>query len=102
MSPKMDTLTAEARLAEAHELIAVAKKELQESEMEVMRKDRQLIAARANLKLVQAQILEEPSSFKKMTDAINTIQMYAIMNGISLGDTMDALTKKLFSQNKTN
>jgi len=55
----MDTLTAEARLAEARELIAVAKKELTEAEMEVMRKDEKLVAARANLKLVQAQILEE-------------------------------------------
>jgi len=60
----MDTLTAEARLAEARELIAVAKKELTEAEMEVMRKDEKLVAARANLKLVQAQI-EKLSSQNK-------------------------------------
>jgi hypothetical protein len=63
----MDTLTAEARemiqiaarLEEARKMIQNAKKELQESEMEVMRKDEKLVAARANLKLVQVQILEE-------------------------------------------
>ena len=65
MSPKMDTLTAEARLAEARELIAVAKKELTEAEMEVMRKDEKLVAARANLKLVQAQILEARAVLSK-------------------------------------
>jgi transketolase len=92
-----------ARLEEARKLIQIAKKELQESEVEVMRKDAQLVAARDNFRFVQAQIMEENEpSFKKMTDAIQTIQMYAIMNGISLGDTMDALTEKLFSQNKTN
>ncbi len=91
-----------ARLEEARKMIQIAKKELQESEMEVMRKDAKLVIARDNLRLLQAQIMEEPSPFKKMTDAIQTIQMYAIMNGISLGDTMDALTEKLFSQNKTN
>ena len=91
-----------ARLEEARKMIQIAKKELQESEMEVMRKDAKLVIARDNLRLLQAQIMEEPSSFKKMTDAIQTIQMYAIMNGISLGGTMDALTEKLFSQNKTN
>jgi hypothetical protein len=61
----MDTLTAEARLAEARELIAVAKKELTEAEMEVMRKDEKLVAARANLKLVQAQILEARAVLSK-------------------------------------
>ena len=70
----MPSLTAEAMLAEARELIQIAKKELMEAEMEVMRKDAKLVAARANLRLVQAQIMEEPSSFKKMTDAIQTIQ----------------------------
>jgi predicted metal-dependent hydrolase len=86
----MVTLTAEARLAEARELIEIAKRELQESEIQVMRKDQQLVNARANLRSVEAQIL-----FKQMTDAIETIQLYAITNGISLGSTVDALTEKL-------
>jgi hypothetical protein len=34
--------------------------------------------------------------FKDLTDAIQTIQYYAIYNGISLGTTMDALTERLF------
>ena len=93
----MVTLTAEARLAEARELIEIAKRELHESEIQVMRKDQQLVNARANLRSVEAQILEEkqPCSFKQMTDAIQTIQLYAIRNGISLGSTVDALTEKL-------
>ena len=91
----MATLTAEARLAEARELIEIAKKELTEAEMEVMRKDAKLVIARDYLRLLQAQIMEDPSSFKKMTDAIQTIQLYAIRNGISLGSTVDALTEKL-------
>lgn len=91
----MTTLTAEARLAEARELIEIAKKELTEAEIEVMHKDRQLMNARANLRSVEAEILAEPSSFKQMTDAIQAIQLYAIRNGISLGSTVDALTEKL-------
>ena len=95
VSHKMATLTAEARLAEARELIEIAKKELQEAEIQVMRKDRQLMNARSNLRSVEAEILAEPSSFKQMTDAIQVIQLYAIRNGISLGSTVDALTEKL-------
>jgi predicted metal-dependent hydrolase len=91
----MATLTAEARLAEARELIEIAKKELQEAEIQVMRKDRQLMNARSNLRSVEAEILAEPSSFKQITDAIQVIQLYAIRNGISLGSTVDALTEKL-------
>ncbi len=95
VSHKMATLTAEARLAEARELIEIAKKELQEAEIQVMRKDRQLMNARSNLRSVEAEILAEPSSFKQITDAIQVIQLYAIRNGISLGSTVDALTEKL-------
>ena len=40
----------------------------------------------------------ERAAFKAMTDAIQTIQMYAIRNGISLGPTMDALTERLFNR----
>jgi hypothetical protein len=39
---------------------------------------------------------EQKVAFKAMTDAIQTIQMYAIRNGMSLGSTMDALTERLF------
>ena len=93
----MVTLTAEARLAEARELLALAKKELQDAEIEVMRKDAQLVEARANFRLVERETWDELHTppFKKMTEAIQTIQMYAIMQGISLGSTMDALTERL-------
>ena len=93
----MVTLTAEARLAEARELLALAKKELQDAEIEVMRKDAKLVAARANLRLVKRETWDELHTppFKKMTEAIQTIEMYAIMHGISLGPTMDALTERL-------
>lgn len=72
----MVTFTAEARemiqiaarLEEARKMIQNAKKELQESEIEVMRKDEKLVAARANLKLVQAQILEEKLSSQNKTN----------------------------------
>ena len=39
---------------------------------------------------------QEKAAFKAMTDANQTIQMYAIRNGMSLGPTMDALTERLF------
>jgi len=61
----MATLTAEARLAEARELIEIAKKELQEAEIQVMRKDEALVNARANLKRLQAE--KQQPSFKQMT-----------------------------------
>lgn len=95
----MVTLTAEAQLAEARELLALAKKELQDAEIEVVRKDAKLVAARANLRLVERETWDELHTppFKKMTDAIQTIHMYAIMHGISLEPTMDALTEKLFT-----
>ena len=38
---------------------------------------------------------DKTALFKQMLDAIQTIQMYAIRNGISLGNTMDELTSKL-------
>ena len=60
----MDTLTPEVRLAEARKLIEIAKKELTEAEMEVIRKDAKLVIARDYLRLLQAQILAETSSFK--------------------------------------
>jgi hypothetical protein len=41
--------------------------------------------------------VSEKAAFKAMTDAIQTIQMYAIRNGKSLGPTMDALTERLLS-----
>lgn len=48
---------------------------------------------------VQKQENERDKSirFKEMLDAIQTIQLYAIRNGISLGHTMDALTSRLLS-----
>lgn len=61
----MATLTAEARLAEARELIEIAKKELTEAEIQVMRKDEALVNARANLKRLQAEKQQPP--FEQMT-----------------------------------
>ena len=94
--------------------VAAAKKDLQEAERCVMRSDETLTAARAHLntvvqamkaidkneteKVVTSSEAEQKVAFKAMTDAIQTIQMYAIMNGKSLGPTMDALTQRRFGR----
>ena len=98
---------------QARAAVAAAKKEQQEAERCVMRSDETLTAARTHLNtVVQAmnavdkneteQVVaseaEKKVAFKAMTDAIQTIQMYAIMNGKSLGPTMDALTERLFGR----
>jgi hypothetical protein len=108
-APKKQTL--EESLAEARAAVVTAKKELHDAEVRVMRADETLVNARTNLKTV-VQVINavdpaktevpvppsdsEKAAFKAMTDAIQTIQMYAIRNGKSLGPTMDALTERLF------
>jgi len=101
-APKKQTL--EESLAEARAAVVTAKKELHDAEVRVMRADETLVNARTNLNTVVKVINTVPPSeseqekvaFKAMTDAIQTIQMYAIRNGLSLGPTMDALTERLF------
>ena len=92
--------TKEERLAEARAALATATAEMKEAEIEVMRADTKVVAAKAVVQLVKAEPseAEQKVAFKAMTDAIQTIQMYAIMNGKSLGPTMDALTQRLFGR----
>jgi len=98
---------------QARAALATAKEELQDAEVRVMQADTKVITARAHLstvvkmmhaineketeqKTVPPSDSEQKTAFKAVTDAIQTIQMYAIRNGLSLGPTMDALTERLF------
>jgi hypothetical protein len=119
MPTLVDTLLASV-CTQAVSAVNSAKKELHEAEMHVMRCDTVLINAKAHMntvvkaintvdqnvaeqkaaveKATEQKAAVEKSAFKEMTDAIQTIQMYAITNGKSLGPTMDALIERLFSK----
>jgi hypothetical protein len=107
--PALYRTLLESVYTEAVAAVTAAKEELKEAEMSTMRADTKLVNARAHLstvvKVMKASEHDEAekaddsdkAAFKEMTDAIQTIQLYAIRNGISLGPTMDALTQRLFS-----
>jgi hypothetical protein len=105
--PLLTTVYNQARAA-----LATAKEELRDAEVRVMQCDTKVMTARTHLSTVVKMMhafnenetevavpssdTEQKVAFKAMTDAIQTIQMYAIRNGMSLGSTMDALTERLF------
>jgi hypothetical protein len=104
--PLLTTVYNQARAA-----LATAKEELKDAEVRVMQCDTKVMTARTHLSTVvkmmhafnenETEVAvpssdSEKAAFKAMTDAIQTIQMYAIRNGMSLGSTMDALTERLF------
>jgi hypothetical protein len=109
--PALHRALLESVYTEALAAVTAAKEELKEAEMSTMRADTKLVNARAHLSTVVKVMkasdcdesekadhdVSEKAAFKAMTDAIQTIQMYAIRNGKSLGPTMDALTERLLS-----
>ena len=99
---------------QARSALASAKEELKDAEIRTMRADTKVTAAKSHLntlveamkaidkneavQTVPSNEADEKVAFKALTDALQSIQMYAIMNGKSLGPTMDALTGRLFGR----
>ena len=80
-------------LAEARTAVASAREVLHDAEMRVAHADAHLNRVMGIVKTGE----RKEASFTEMTDAIQTLQFYAIRNGISLGHTMDNLTERLLS-----